>query len=89
MSTSVTRSLDCYSVLGVRPSATIDEIESAYRRALEASPRRGFGCWFAAFWFNRTPRTIVDAYRTLADPVAREDFDAQRRESSLHFAPPY
>jgi signal peptidase I len=58
---------DHYAVLGVRPDATPQEIEAAYRRvALE----RGYqdGTW----------RELRDAYEVLRDPEARARYDVSR-----------
>jgi signal peptidase I len=58
---------DHYATLGVRPDATPQEIEAAYRRvALE----RG---WEDGFW-----RELRDAYDVLSDPDERERYDASR-----------
>jgi signal peptidase I len=58
---------DHYAVLGVRPEASPQEIEAAYRRvALE----RGYqdGAW----------RELADAYEVLRDPDQRARYDAER-----------
>jgi signal peptidase I len=58
---------DYYSVLGVRPDATQQEIEAAYRRA---ALERGYqdGVW----------RELRDAYEVLRDPDERARYDATR-----------
>jgi signal peptidase I len=58
---------DHYSTLGVRPEASRQEIEAAYRRiALE----RG---WEDGYW-----RELRDAYDVLSDPDRRARYDADR-----------
>jgi DnaJ-class molecular chaperone len=85
-----TNSLDCYFVLGVRIDATFEEIEAAYRKALESLPARGFARWFASFWYGRNAESIRYAYQTLADPVARESYDAWlRKKCALSFSLPF
>lgn len=91
MADSISRgSLDCYFVLGVRPDATSEEIEAAYKKAVATLPERGFARWLAAFWFNRNADNIRHAYQTLADPASRERFDAWRKAAlMLNFSPPF
>lgn len=85
-----TNSMDCYFVLGVRPDATNEEIEVAYRKAVASLPARGFGRWFASFWFNRNADNLRHAYQILADPVSRESFDAWRKAAlTLNLVPPF
>jgi curved DNA-binding protein CbpA len=67
-------SSDLYSILGVSPSATQDEIKSAYKkRALEFHPDR-----------NKSPgaedkfKEISQAYSTLSDHSKRQQYDMSR-----------
>jgi DnaJ-class molecular chaperone len=67
-------SSDLYSILGVSPSATQDEIKSAYKkRALEFHPDR-----------NKSPgaedkfKEISQAYSTLSDHSKRQQYDTSR-----------
>src|SRR5207245_4467142 len=58
---------DHYALLGVRPDASPQEIESAYRRgALELGYQDG--AW----------RELRDAYDVLRDPEERARYDSQR-----------
>jgi len=67
---------DHYATLGVRPEATPQEIEAAYRRiALE----RG---WEDGFW-----RELRDAYDVLANPERRARYDAERNGARLQPEP--
>jgi curved DNA-binding protein CbpA len=67
-------SSDLYSILGVSPSATQDEIKSAYKkRAFEFHPDR-----------NKSPgaedkfKEISQAYSTLSDHSKRQQYDMSR-----------
>jgi len=63
---------DHYATLGVRPEATLQEIEAAYRRiALE----RG---WEDGFW-----RELRNAYDVLSDPEERARYDVERDGAAL------
>ena len=63
---------DHYTTLGVRPEATPQEIEAAYRRiALE----RG---WEDGFW-----RELRNAYDVLSDPEERARYDVERDGAAL------
>ena len=67
---------DHYSTLGVRPEATPQEIDAAYRRvALE----RG---WEDGFW-----RELRDAYDVLSNPELRARYDAERDGAAAAPAP--
>ena len=62
---------DHYALLGVRPDASPQEIESAYRRgALELGYRDG--AW----------RELRDAYDVLRDPDERARYDTERTDSA-------
>lgn len=58
---------DHYTTLGVRPEASPQEIEAAYRRA---ALERG---WEDGFW-----RELRDAYDVLSNPEQRSRYDADR-----------
>lgn len=67
-----TSDMDPYEALGIVPTATAAEIRRAYRRkALQCHPDRG-GTHGQMERLNR-------AYALLSDPVARRDYDLQRR----------
>src|SRR5689334_10830159 len=64
--------VDLYGILGVRPTARVDEIKSAYReRAKRMHPdRSGHSEQFIA---------LHHAYELLMDPARRDQYDTERR----------
>ncbi|ORX71429.1 DnaJ-domain-containing protein [Linderina pennispora] len=63
---------DYYSILGVSPSATQEQIRLAYmRRALEVHPDRN-----PSPSATREFQELADAYYTLGTPSRRHDYDA-------------
>jgi molecular chaperone DnaJ len=67
------RRMDLYILLGVTPTATVEDIKRAYRRlARKYHPDINPGDRAAAAQF----REIADAYETLSDPERRRQYDA-------------
>lgn len=68
-----------YELLGVKDTAGIAEIRSAYRKiAVKLHPDRNPGNKEAADRFSR----ISAAYQVLSDPRTREVYDRERRRTS-------
>jgi molecular chaperone DnaJ len=64
-------SKDYYIILGVKPTASADEIKRSYRRlALKYHPDKNSGDIIAEATF----REIVEAYKVLSDAKKREDY---------------
>ena len=62
---------DCYSILGIPPAATADEIRAAYRRlARQYHPDLNAGPEAEA-----RMKEINEAYDTLSDPLRRRQYD--------------
>jgi curved DNA-binding protein CbpA len=82
---------DPYTVLGVPPTATAQEINRAYRRLLRSHhPDTG-----AAAPSSADPgdgpvslREVVEAYAVLRDPVTRAQHDRNRRPAAAPRAAP-
>ncbi|KAJ2809245.1 hypothetical protein H4R20_000240 [Coemansia guatemalensis] len=65
---------DYYSLLGVAPTATPDEIRSAYmKKALESHPDRN-----PSANATREFQTLADAYYTLSDSTRKAAYDQER-----------
>ncbi|MCS4040479.1 J domain-containing protein [Salinibacter ruber] len=71
---------DHYARLGVRPSASADEIRAAYRKkARETHPDQNPDDPKAAERF----RTIQEAYQVLGDPERRKSYDRARKSTQV------
>ena len=68
-------SKDYYQILGIKPTASADEIKRNYRRlALKYHPDRNPGDPLAESVFKE----IAEAYEILSDPVKRQDYHYKR-----------
>jgi hypothetical protein len=63
-----------YAILGVLPTATVDEIRSAYRKCAKEFHPDHFGQDSAPF------RNVQEAYDVLGDPATRALYDRRSRE---------
>ncbi|MGI5865652.1 MAG: J domain-containing protein [Myxococcales bacterium] len=71
-----------YEILGVRPGARADEIEAAHRLlAARFDPKRYEGRQLGSFGprLEAIRAAVENAYRTLADPHGRREYDRQLR----------
>jgi len=73
---------DHYQLLGVPPGATAREITRAYREAMKRTHPDRVGPAFRAKAEERS-KVINAAYRVLADPAARRDYDATVKQRTL------
>lgn len=70
---------DLYAVLGLTSSATPDEIKKSFRqKASEFHPDRNTSEFAPAKFM-----AVRQAYDVLSDPVARSDYDDNRRRNLL------
>ena len=72
-------SVDLYAVLGLSPTATVDEIKKAFRaKAGEYHPDRNKSESAPAQF-----RAVREAYDVLGDPIKRQEYDDNRRRNLL------
>src|SRR5512136_2315019 len=76
-------SVDLYTILGVSPTASLEDIRVAYRSAAhrfhpDKNPHPGAVDQF---------RDIAHAYEVLSDPLARAQFDQQHKQIIAGEAP--
>jgi DnaJ-class molecular chaperone len=77
--TVMTINKDLYAVLGLASTASTDEIKKAFRsRASEFHPDRNTSELAPAKF-----REVREAYDVLSDPIARADYDDNRRRNLL------
>jgi hypothetical protein len=85
-STSVGSALDYYSVLGVSPKGSLEEIERAYRKlARQVHPDRNAGDAARA---EARMKQLNQIRETLSDPLLRAAYDDQLRREGHAFRPP-
>ncbi len=66
---------DHYKLLGIAPSASVQEIKKAYRKlAFQYHPDRNRASQEA----NEKMQEINEAYATLSDPIKRKEYDIPR-----------
>jgi curved DNA-binding protein CbpA len=66
---------DHYKLLGIAPSASVQEIKKAYRKlAFQYHPDRNQASQKA----NEKMQEINEAYATLSDPIKRKEYDIPR-----------
>ncbi len=70
-----------YAILGVLPSATLEEIRSAYRRHAKGYHPDRFGHDSAPFL------NVQEAYEVLSDPANRASYDRKWRERTANEVP--
>jgi len=68
-----------YRVLGIAPSATLDEVKEAYRKLALSTHPDAVGCGREDDF-----RSIQEAYEVLSDPDRRSRYDESRRFLHLH-----
>ena len=79
MTTAMNINIDLYAVLGLNSTASPEDIKKAFRqKAAEFHPDRNHSELAPARF-----RAVREAYDVLSDPVARSDYDDNRRRNLL------
>jgi len=68
-----------YQLLQVPTTATADEVDAAFMRAINACQQTGFGRFRASVMY-RTPTAFSQAHQTLNDPKSRAAYDKWLRD---------
>lgn len=81
---------DYYEILGIRPSASQDEIDLAYRgRRSQYHPDRYANADDETLaWATNKMKEVNEAYRVLNEPQARAQFDQRKASASSGSRPP-
>lgn len=78
MGVNAVSEVDYYQLLGIKPTATLDEIRSAYRKLARRYHPDSNPEWEDDVQANRRMAQLNEVYATLRDPARRAEYDHQR-----------